>query len=246
MKKAITATFAITLLIATYATVYSPAEAQIFAAITINPNGTITPPTAPITQNQNTYTLTANIYGNITIQKSNIIFDGATNTIYYDKDQWYALLLDQVCNVTVKNVVITGTYMGLHLNYTDNSTITNNTISNNRADGIFIYGKCSGNTIAGNIVTNTTRGAGIGSTLYAPSRNNTIIENKVIGNQWGIQINTATSEGITVTENQIESNKIGINFGPVTLFMSQIHFMQITESTTTISSTTLKTLQIQP
>ena len=61
--------------------------------ITINEDGTIDPATAPIQREGNTYTLLRTIEESIVIKRSNIVFDGAGNTIYGADAQKIAIYL---------------------------------------------------------------------------------------------------------------------------------------------------------
>ena len=59
-----------------------PASAQQpLQTIFIQPDGTVSPNTAPIHHSGNTYTFTGNIYGAIKILKSNVILNGAGYTL---------------------------------------------------------------------------------------------------------------------------------------------------------------------
>jgi hypothetical protein len=72
--------------------------------ITINRDGSITPQTDLISQNKTTYTLTANItdYTIITIECSNIVFDGDGHTT--NNAIWVGYGPPGASNVTIKNV----------------------------------------------------------------------------------------------------------------------------------------------
>jgi len=58
-----------------------PVKSQEMNHIVIKPDGSISPSTNPIQQNENIYTLTGNIYGSIEVQKSNVVIDGANYTL---------------------------------------------------------------------------------------------------------------------------------------------------------------------
>ena len=75
--------------------------------ITINNDGSISTQTKFLSRNGNTYTLTANIQEYpIVIACSNIIFDGAGHTINITSGDNVGLKLQEVSDVTVKNVKV--------------------------------------------------------------------------------------------------------------------------------------------
>jgi hypothetical protein len=77
-----------------------------FPKITINSDGSITPQTDYISRNGTVYTLTANLIEqySVAINCSNIIFDGAGNTINTTNRGNVGLSVGGQTNVTVKNV----------------------------------------------------------------------------------------------------------------------------------------------
>jgi hypothetical protein len=111
--------------------------------ITIQADGTITPQTASINRVGTTYTLTSDILHeySIVILCSNIIFDGAGHTLdvtvegsFRDGNSPAAYVdvginLQQVNNVTVKNVIGKGGYHNINLQGSDNCQITGVTCS---------------------------------------------------------------------------------------------------------------------
>ena len=206
-----------------------PITAQSFETITIKADGSVDPSTAPITQTGNIYTLTRNILGTITIEKSYIIFDGAGYTVQHGY-QMRGLKLSQVNNVIVNNVVVKETEsdpikggIGIRLESTTNSIIANNTVTKN-VYGI-VVGESSGNIIAGNNVT-SNYSCGIYLSSDINTLNNTIIGNYITAN--GGQpptVGTAvggiffqSARGNTVVGNQITDNTIGIHFMSINYF----------------------------
>ena len=148
--------------------------------ITINNDGTITPSSAPVTLNENVYTLNRNIYGSITIEKDYVVFDGAGFAIN-SSSSFAALTLkpatplygEYLLNVTIRNVVVVDGNRGILLQSSNNSLIANNTISNVES-GIMvdIYG--TGNTIAGNNLTDIS-----GNAIWVWTGNNSITANRI-------------------------------------------------------------------
>ena len=124
-------------------------------------------------------------------------------------------------NVTANNVTIQGftilthtwasgppwtSIVGIHLNYTRNCIIANNTITDNSATGIYCKGS-SNNTICGNIITkNELAGVLIG---WSGSNNN-ITNNNITANGYGLE-----SGGIVIssgTNNVVSGNHIAESF----------------------------------
>ena len=74
----------ISLLIISFILVVSnaqPVKVQSSNAIYIRQDGSVDPSTVPIQRSGDIYTLTGNIAGNITVQKYNIVIDGAGYTL---------------------------------------------------------------------------------------------------------------------------------------------------------------------
>lgn len=123
--------------------------------IYINPDGSVTPQTAPIRQDQDKYTFTDNIYNPIVINKDDITIDGAGYTLQgpyngTQMDLWiigigsnessgndtkipWSVGIDLPsgsCNLTVRNLNIQNFSIGLYL-WTPNNTIIGNGITQN-------------------------------------------------------------------------------------------------------------------
>ena len=81
-QKRLLAIFMFSVLMATGAVAFGIAEAQVqfFTSAFINPDGSVTG-TNNIQRNGNVYTLTGNISGGISVQKSYLVIDGAGYTI---------------------------------------------------------------------------------------------------------------------------------------------------------------------
>jgi parallel beta-helix repeat protein len=179
--------------------------------ITINNDGSVTPSSAPVTISGNVYTLNRNILGSITIQKSYVIFDGAGYAIN-SSSSFAALTLkppvplygEYILNVTIRNVGIVDGSKGILMQSANNSIIANNTISNVET-GIMIDSYGTGNTIAGNNLTDIN-----GNGVWVWTSNNTIIANYITACS-GSGIYFSDWAGNTVTGNHIEDNQIAIN-----------------------------------
>ena len=192
-------------------------SAQSAEVITIKPDGTINPSTAPIAKIGNVYKMTGNISASVTVQKSNIIFDGDGYTIQSPGWSW-ALKLSPptpiepgLTNITVRNVNViedpnaSAWAWGIMLDSTTNSVIANSTVSNIRDSlGIWIQDFSTGNTIIGNNLTNVYRSA-----IAVWSRGNIVIGNRITSSGTAIDI-SSTYDNI-IFGNSIENNHVGIH-----------------------------------
>ncbi len=152
-------------------------SAQFYGSVDINADGTIEPANAPIQRMGETYILSANV-GSITVKKSNIVLDGGENMLpgiisSYDdilKKNITTLnsggiFLDKVDNVTVKNLYIKDSKIGIYLEQSTNCVIANNTIIGTRGlipqlqltSGIFVWGG-NHSVITGNKLENNYNG----------------------------------------------------------------------------------------
>jgi parallel beta-helix repeat protein len=215
--------------------------------IYIRADGSIDPPTAPISTVDNvTYVLTGNITSDadgIVVERSNIIIDGAGYTIQ-ETGSGYGFYLSNVNSVTIKSTNIKGFYYGLYfyfssnntifennitnntegiyLSYSSNNTISGNNLTANNGDGIYLYSS-SYNKLSGNSIEN----GAIGVAAYSSSYNNTLSSNIIMENSYmGIYL-----EGISdavITNNTIAFNAnwgIGLsNFDNVVFSYNNVSF----------------------
>ena len=156
-----------------------PANSQVqLETIFIRPDGTVSPSTAAIEQNGNTYTFTDNINAAIKIQKSNIVLNGAGYTLLgpysgEQSDLWfigtgtsqlptstqqYTMGVDlgnsSVVGVVVENLNVKNFSIGMYM-WTRNNTVVGNSVSGN-VIGILLSG--SNNTVSKNYIANNQRG----------------------------------------------------------------------------------------
>jgi parallel beta-helix repeat protein len=161
-----------------------PVKAQPYqGSITINADGSVTPSTAPIQQEGDTYTLTSDVKGSITVGRNDTVLDGNGHTITGGKSP-IAIDLHGVSNDTVKNFVITGGTFGVSL-WGTSCVIANNTITGtgngimswvNPTAAIGVTG--DSNIIIGNILANNYVGI-----KFFRGDNNTIIKNTIENNR---------------------------------------------------------------
>ena len=187
-----------------------PVKAEDSGTITIGADGSVNPSISSIQQSSNTYFLTTDIAGNITVQKSNIVLDGNG----YKADS-VAIGLDittGISNVTVKNFIIDGTsgftynpghfnFFGILLYNGSNVLLTNNSIINTNHLGVYvstvginIVGGGS-NKVIGNNVENNSDGLS-----FSDTQDNVVTENNVTANHgwlleftWGISFFDASN-----------------------------------------------------
>ncbi len=173
-------------------------------AVLINADGNLNT-TAPITRNGDVYTLIEDLQGSITVQKSNLILDGANHTV-----EW--IQLENVNNVTVINFTITNptgdpstpSGFGIGSDQTTNSVIENNTISQKKYGIISSSLACSRIRIAGNTLT------GNQYAVHVEGNDYDIIRNNITANGLGIYLYLGFNS--VVSENQIAENGIGMRF----------------------------------
>jgi parallel beta-helix repeat protein len=152
--------------------------------ITINADGSITPPTAPISTADNvTYILTGNIASDadgIVIQRSNIVIDGEGYTVQ-GNHTGTGVYLENIKNATIKDANVQSFWRGIEVNASSNNCIFGNNLTANDQFGIILYSTnlyswSSNNMISGNNVTAN----GDGILLAGGSWGNTINGNNIV------------------------------------------------------------------
>jgi parallel beta-helix repeat protein len=166
-----------------------------FKEITIMADGSLSPSNVPIQRNGNVYTLTADIFGQITIKRDGVTIDGAGHALtgYGSENILVAHYGIMVGNsdfgdqsyVTLKNIEVRGFEEGIQV-YASNSAIYNCNITD-----------CTTHSI---------------SALWLRGSNNTIYGNRIIGNH-GKGIIIESGIGIVLCDNIIADNTdYGIEF----------------------------------
>lgn len=199
MTKATSVTLMVLCLLALSAVCQQPIKAQNQSNISINNDGSVSPPSAPIQQTGNTYALTRNIGEAIEVHRSNVTLDGNGHTVS-------AGLLFGVVNVTVKNFDIRGgkefqgVCGGIVLSSSSHVLVTNNTITGvsnfvlvfvyyEPVAGIVVAGGHS-NIISGNNLVNNWQGMD-----FSDTSNNLIVGNNLASN-WNDKTGYAEPGGI--------------------------------------------------
>ena len=150
-------------------------SAMASGTIYIRADGSIDPPTAPISSLDDiTYTFTDDIYDSIVVQRSNIIIDGDRHTLQGSGGEGFYLLA--ISNVTIRNTNIKGFGVGIYIIFASHdNTISGNNITANGIAGIWIDFNSNYNSISGN---NITANDYYGIWLYSSSFN-TVIGNNI-------------------------------------------------------------------
>jgi parallel beta-helix repeat protein len=186
-------------------------KAKASGTIYIRADGSIDPPTAPITTLDNiAYTLTGNIASTadgIIVERDYIILDGAGNTLQgTEANESTGIDLTERRNVTVRNTQIKNFDHGIVLTSSNNNSIIGNEITANFYHGIFLDG--SSNSISENNITETVN-IGITISLNSSTNYNSISRNNITANNVGIFINAYSSDS-SIIGNSIVNNSVGI------------------------------------
>jgi parallel beta-helix repeat protein len=172
--------------------------------IYIRPDGTIDPPTAPIERVGYTYTFTGNISDSIVVEIDNIVIDGAGYTVQ-GAGTGIGITLSSRTNVTVINTRVIGFQYGIHLNYTSFSVVSGNFFNSTPPTHIMYFGiwlyYSNNNTISGNTLRYTIM-RGI---LLVSSHNNTIQDNDQMYSENGIYL-TGESKENAISGNVVKYN----------------------------------------
>lgn len=188
------------IVLASLGTVSNIKTASAQGMITIRSDGLVDPPTAPLFREGDVYTFTGNISSPITIERSNIVVDGAGYTVEGNGSENGFSLYNMV-NVTIKKANIKGFDSGIYLESSTGILISKNNMTENRFYGVWLY-YSSNNTIVGN---NLTHG-GYGIWLYYSS-NNRISGNAATDNSNGIGLYSFSNSN-EVTMNEMSNNKM--------------------------------------
>jgi len=175
--------------------------------IYIRADGSVDPPTAPIsTVDNNTYTFTDNIYDEIVVERDDIVVDGAGYTLQ-GTGSGEGITMTNRTNVTIRNMEIKAFNHGIYLWYSSTNIISGNNITNNGC-GITLIHYSSYNNISRN---NVTANNGEGIRLLWSSNNNSIYGNGITtNNKYGIQLDDHASNN-RIYENNITNNEVGID-----------------------------------
>ncbi len=200
--------------------IFLPVKAQFQGNVTIGMDGSVSPSNAPIDHKGNTYLLTNDVNGSITVNRNSIVFDGAGFSLhgsgnvtdqhgfnqYIGPEAETAITLTNRINVTIKNIDITGFGVGIALFNSTNCTIASNRLyENNGYPGAISLNNSLSNWITQNDLETSVQ---IGVGLWW-SNSNIVSENRIID---------SSSSGILVygldnviAENSIDKGGTGID-----------------------------------
>ena len=153
-----------------------------------------------IQRDGNVYTFTGNIFGSIFVEKDDVIFYGAGFILEGDGSGRGLDFVDNVTNITVKNLQIRYFDVGIHLSNCSHALIESNFILNNY-EGIRINGGFN-NSIIKNRIENSSNNA---VSVFFNTRQNQISENTITKNWVGVLFHLY-SEGNTLSNNIITEN----------------------------------------
>jgi parallel beta-helix repeat protein len=160
---------------------YTPNDLQPVKAdrIYIKADGSIEPPTANITTDDNIfYNLTSNINEQLVVQRNNVIVDGNGYTIQGTGTSTFGIALFQRQNVIIRNVTVRDfETAAIGMEESTNIIISGNTLQSNLNEAIRSYSS-SNNVISGNTITSNQYGNGI--YLLNNSDNNMIFGNNMV------------------------------------------------------------------
>jgi parallel beta-helix repeat protein len=196
----------LTLLVSTLSLAFCVQRANASGTIYIGADGSIDPPTAPIsTSDQSTYTFTDDVYDKMVVQRNNIVIDGNNHKVQGD-GSGYGIDLRQRNNVTVKGVEVLRFESGICVHDASNIVLIGNKVSNSSRDGISGY-RVSNSFFVNNVVSNNEYdGIYIGE---VPSDSNMIIDN-ILSRNGASGIGLAGSKNCSLTNNTVYYNNLGI------------------------------------
>jgi parallel beta-helix repeat protein len=179
--------------------------ALIFEFVKINADGSVEG-TEKIQRDGNIYAFTDNIYGSISVEKDDIVIDGAGYALQGAFGT--GIELTNRSKVVIKNVEIKACSTGIYIQGSSFNTILGNTILNN-INGIHIRDQWLGyhigsnsNTVSGNNITSNSE---YGIKVERNSEKNNISENTVTKNGEGIYVDHFSCN-TTVADNHVTGN----------------------------------------
>jgi parallel beta-helix repeat protein len=148
------------------------------------------------------------VYNNTVNGKPLLYFEGISDTIVDGQDAGEVVLVS--CrNVTIQNLEISNALAGVYLYNSNRCTIKDNILSYNNY-GVYLFLPSKSNIISGNILSYNQNGICLTSCFYYHEFQYNKIKNNIIKNN-GYGILFETSDGNTISKNDISNNNIGIN-----------------------------------
>jgi len=221
MRKAFAVVLILVILISSCIIAVQPVKAQSLTGIIINADGSVTPSSAAIQMEGNTCIITADLNSFITVERGNIVVDGANHTLQGPSISQNAIAITLMAsNVTVENLHVTGWKAGVYGAF-NNNTITNNVFAGNY-QAVSIYADdyvVSENSISGSsdaailIDTGATRPQG---------DDNLITQNQLTSNNWALDI--LNSNGTTIAQNNVTNNAVALVLGTLSANVNSAGF----------------------
>lgn len=147
------------------------------------------------------------VVGNSVNGEPLVYLEDASDLVVNDAGQ---VILVSCNNISVENLNLPNTTIGVEMWKTNHTIITQNKIANNKC-GIRLHGSSCNNTILGNTVAANNLD---GISLYGSSCNNTISGNNVTSNYYGINLYAASYN------NSVLGNNVTYNFYGIRLYAS--------------------------
>jgi parallel beta-helix repeat protein len=172
------------------------------STVTIQPNGSVTPPSAPIHQAGNVYSLTDSIISDsdgIVVEINNVILDGDWYTIQ-GSSIGNGVDLTSTSDVTVENANIKNFSIGIFAPSSSNDTMTGNNIQQNSVYGIYVDSSLNDTILGNNIQQNSVCGIYLDSSSYDNILGNNIEQNALYG------IWLSSSSGNSIYHNNFVNN----------------------------------------
>ena len=175
-------------------------------------DGSVDPPTAPITHDGDLYILIGNITSDsdgIIIERDNMTLDGAG---FWVQGSGTGITLSGRNNVTVKNAQIRGFSLGVLLDSCQNIIVFGNNVTENGGYGIYLSGSSNNNVSQNRVIRYSD--AGISLNYY--SHSNSIVGNYVAKDVYGgiaTGIGVSLSDSNTLIGNTVSNSWIGIYLG---------------------------------
>jgi len=221
MRKAFALVLILVILISSCIIAVQPVKAQSLTGIIINADGSVTPSSPAIQMAENTCIITANLNSSITVERGNIVVDGANHTLQGPGISQNTIAITLMAsNVTVENLHVTGWKAGVYGAF-NNNTITNNVFAGNY-QAVSIYADnyvVSENSISGSsdaailIDTGATRPQG---------DDNLITQNQLTSNNWALDI--LNSNGTTIAQNNVTNNAVALVLGTLSANVNSAGF----------------------
>lgn len=174
-----------------------------------------------------------NIYNCIRIDNSDVNFTIRNCTLINGKGEYWhsgGIRLENVTSGKILNNDCSFNQQGIYLLFSNNNTISGNSIYNNSMHGIVFYDQCSNNKIIGNEAKFNTK-----ASIFIENGNNNLISdnnvsnnvrsamdlrgtfdteivNNTVNNNGAYGISVQSSQKATVSFNYLRGNSLGVNF----------------------------------